>query len=193
MSVCYTASLSIIPVHLSYAQSIHHPINSSLTHQSVTPPVSPVIHPSDHLSQSDHLHTILQCPPCCPSSSDCSSTIYTSPSDHLSPPNHLYDKPISPSDHLSLPNCRYNTPLSPSDHPSLPDHLYDEPTSLSACPSLSDCLNATMTRPTVHPSSTTIQCTQDSSQSLAVVNGSNPTRPRNSVGPLLTMTYFYMP
>ena len=57
---------------------------------------------------------------------------------------------------------------------------------------LLDSLTATMTRPTIHPSSHTIHHTQDSSQSLAAVNGSNPARPRNSVGPLLTTTYFYM-
>ena len=85
-------------------------------------------------------------------------------------------KPLSPSDHLSPPNC-----------------LYDEPTSLTTCPSASYCLTITMTCLTVCPSSTTIQRTQDSSQSLAVMNGSNRARPRNSVGPLLTMTYFYVP
>ena len=83
MSVHDTASPSVIPVCPSYDQSVHHPINSSLTCQSVTPPVSPEIHLSDHLSWSKHLHTILHHPSGCPSSSDCSSTIYTSPSDCL--------------------------------------------------------------------------------------------------------------
>ena len=152
LSVHDVASPSVIPIHPSY----HHPIYTSLTCQSVTPPVSPAICPSDSPSQSDHLYTILPHLSTCPSSSDHSFTIYTSLSDH-------------------------------------PPHLYDEPTSLSACPSPSDCLTATTTRLTIHPSPTTIQHTQDSSQSLAVVNGSNPARPRNSVGPLLSTTYFYMP
>ena len=152
-------SLSVIPVHLSYDQSVCHPVNSSLTHQSVTPPASPAICPPDHLSPSDHLYTILPRPSNCPSSSDHSSAIFTSLSDCL----------------------------------SLPTHLYDTSQSLSACLSPSDSLTATMTHPTAGPSSNMIQRTQDSSQSLAVMNGSNPASPRNSVGPLLTTTYFYMP
>ena len=103
---------------------------------------------------SNHLYAILPHPSGCPSLSDHSSTIYTSPSDHPSLPDHLYDKPLSPSD------C-----------PSLPNHLYDEPTSPSACPSPSDCLIATMTHLTICLSFTMIQHTQDSSQSLAVMNG----------------------
>ena len=151
--VCLS-SPSIIPICPSYDQSVQHTINSSLTHLSVTPPVSPAIHPSDHPSMSDHLYAILPHLSGCPSSSDHSSTIYTSLSDHPSPPDCLYDKPLSLSDRLSLP-----------------DHLYDKPTCPSACPSLSDCLTATTTHPAICLSSTMIQCTQDSSQSLAVVNG----------------------
>ena len=154
LSVCNTSSPSVIPIHLLHDQSIHHPINSSMTCQSVTPPISPAIHPSDSLSASDHLYTILPCPSGCPSSSDCSSTIYTSPSDHPSLPDHLYDQP-----------------LGPSDLPSMHDHLYDDPPSPSVCLSPSDHLTTTMTHPTIRPSSHTIHCTQDSSQSLAVMNG----------------------
>ena len=131
------ASLSIIPIHLSYDQSICHPVNSSLTHPSVNPTTSPTICPSDHPSLSDHLYTILPCLSDCPLSSDHSSAIFT-----------------SLSDHLSLPACLYNTSHS-----------------LSACPSPSDSLTATTTHPTTCPSSNTIQHTQDSSQSLAVMNG----------------------
>ena len=149
LSVCDMVSPSVIPVHLSYYQSVHHPVNSSLTHQSVTPPASPmihssydqsiqqpinlsltrlsvtptaspVIHPSDCPSLSSHLYTILPCLSDCPPSSDHSSTIFTSPSD---------------------------------------------------CPSLSDSPTATTAHLTACLSSNTIQCTQDSSQSLAVVNG----------------------
>ena len=43
LSIPNMASLSVIPVRPSYDQSIHHPVNSSMTHQSVTPPVSPTI------------------------------------------------------------------------------------------------------------------------------------------------------
>ena len=120
LSVCTTASPSIIPIRPSYAQSVHHPVNSSMTRQSITPPVSPEI-----------------CPSGCPTSSDHSSNLYTCPSD-----------------------C-----------PSMPDHLYNDPLSPSACPSPSDCLTTTMARLPVHPSSNMIQLTQDSSQSLAVMNG----------------------
>ena len=114
LSVCTTASLSIIPVSPSYAQSVY-------------PPVTP----------SDHLYTILPCLSGCPTSSDHTSTIYTSPSDHLPLSHHLYNAPISPS-----------ASLSPA-----------------------DCLTATMTHPPIRPSSPTIHRTQDSIQSLAVVNG----------------------
>ena len=131
------ASLSIIPIHLSYDQSICHPVNSSLTHPSVNPTTSPTICPSDHPSLSDHLYTILPCPSDCPLSSDHSSAIFT-----------------SLSDHLSLPVCLYNTSHS-----------------LSACLSPSDSLTTTRTHPTTCTSSNTIQHTQDSSQSLAVMNG----------------------
>ena len=136
LSVCTLASLSVIPIHQSYDHSVQHPNNSSMTCPSVTPPISPALHPLDCPSPCDHLYPILPCP-----------------SDHQSPPDHLYDKPISPSNHLSLP-----------------DHLYDKPPSSSACLSLSDSLTATMTCPTVHPSSHMIHHTQDSSQSLAVMN-----------------------
>ena len=48
LSICNTASPSVIPVHMSYNQSIHYPVNLSMTCQSVTPPISPMIHLSDH-------------------------------------------------------------------------------------------------------------------------------------------------
>ena len=97
LSVCDTASLSIIPIHLSYNQSIQHPVNSSLTNLSVTPPISPAFSLSDHPSRSNSLYTILPCPSDCPSLSDHSSTIFTSLSDHPSPPNHLSATSQSPS------------------------------------------------------------------------------------------------
>ena len=140
LSVRTMASPSIIPVHPSYDLSIHHPVNSSMTCPSVTPPISPTICLSD-----------------CPTSSDRSSTIYTSLSDNLSCP--------SPSDSL------YDKPTSPSACPSPPDRLYNEPPSRSACPSLSDSLTTTTTHPTICPSLHTIHRTQDSIQSLAVMNG----------------------
>ena len=90
LSIHNMTSPSVIPVHLSYDKSVHHPINSSMTRQSVTPPISPTIHPSDSPSLSDHLYTILPHPSGCPTSSVHSSPIYTSPSDCPSPPNHLY-------------------------------------------------------------------------------------------------------
>ena len=49
--------------------------------------------------------------------------------------------------------------------------LYDTSQSPSACPSPSDSLTTTTTHLTACLSSNTIQCTQDSSKSLAVMNG----------------------
>ena len=49
--------------------------------------------------------------------------------------------------------------------------MYDTPISPSACLSPPNCLTATMTRLPVRPSSQTIHHTQDSIQSIAVVNG----------------------
>ena len=154
LSIRNMASLSVIPIHLLYDQSIHHPVNLSMTCPPVTPPVSPAIHPSDCLSPCNRLYTILPCLSGCPSSSDHSSTIYT-----------------SPSDCPSVPGCLYAQPLSPSDLLSMHDHLYDNPPSPSACLSLSNSLTATTTHHTICPSSHTIHDTLDSSQSLAVMNG----------------------
>ena len=130
-------SPSVIPVHLSYDQSLCHPVNSSLTWPSVTPPICPVISLSDRTSMFDCLYNILPHLSDCPLSSDHSSAIFTSPSDCLSPP----------------------------------DHLYDNSHSLLACTSPSGSLTTTSTHPTAHLSSSMIQCMQDSSHSLAVMNG----------------------
>ena len=71
----------------------------------------------------------------------------------------------SPSDHLhTILQC-------PSDHPPSSHRLSDAPISPSACPSPAVCLTSTTTRPPTRPSSPTIHRTQDSRQSLAVVNG----------------------
>ena len=120
-------------------------------------------HPSDHLSPSDRLYTILPCLSGCPTSSDHTSTIYTNLSDHPSMSDHLYN----PQPHLS-------------DHLPLSHRLSDEPISPSACPSPADCLTATTTHPPVHPSSPTIHCKQDSSQSLTAVNGEQSHRIRHT-------------
>ena len=118
LSVHTTASPSIIPIHTSYAQSVQHPVNSSMTCPSVTPPVSLKICPSDHLSLSDHLYTILPHPSGCPTSSDCLYDNQPSLSDHPSPPDCLYDKPLSLSACLSLSDCLTTTttrlPICPS-------------------------------------------------------------------------------
>ena len=132
MSVCHQAtSLSIIPsvqylTSPSVDMSVHHTTSLSvilsichLTHPSVTPPVFPAIHLSD-----------------CPSLSDHSSAIFTSPSD-----------------------CA-----------SLHDHLYDNSHSPSACMSSSSSLTETTTHLTACLSSNMIQCRQDSSHSLALMN-----------------------
>ena len=114
LSVCDTACPFVIPVHLLYDQSICHPINSSLTCQSITPPISPMISSSDHPSPSDHLYTISPCLSDCPSSSDHSSAFFTSPSDHLSLFDHLYDKSPSLSACLSPSGSLTNTTTHPT-------------------------------------------------------------------------------
>ena len=83
------------------------------------------------------------------------------------------------SDHLSMSDHLYTIFASPSDDPSPPDHLYNKSTSLPDCLSTSNYLSETST------------CLSDV-QSLAVMNGINPPRTRNSVGPLRAATYFYM-
>ena len=154
LSIHTMASPSIIPIGTSYKQSIHPPVILSMTCQSATPPISPAIRPSDRPSPSNYLYTILSCPSGCPTLSDHTSTIYTSWSDCLSPPDCRYDLQPSPSDHLS------------------PSHrLYDAPICPSPCPSPSDSLTATTSHTPICLSSHTIHRTQDSSQSLAVVNG----------------------
>ena len=121
---------------------------------SPPPPVSPANCLSDCPSLSDCLYIILPHPSGCPTLSDHTSTVYMGSSDCLSPPDHLYNLQPSLSDHL------------PMSH-----HLSDAPISPSACPSTADCLTTTMTRPPVCLSSPMIHHTQDSSQSLAVLNG----------------------
>ena len=103
----------------------------------------------------------------------------------ISPANHPSDHP-SPSDHLytilpRLSGCLTSSDRTSTIYISLSDHLplshclYDAPISPSTCPSPANCLNATTTCPPIHPSSPTIHHTQDSGQSLAIVNGSNHT------------------
>ena len=125
-----------------------------MTHQSTTPPISPTNRPSDCPSLSNCLYTILPHPSGCPTLSDSTSTILTSSSDHPSPLD-----------------CLYDLQHSPSGHPPLSHHLYDAPISLSACPSPANCLTSAMICPFICLSSPMIHRTQDSSQSLAVVNG----------------------
>ena len=75
LSVHSTTSPSIIPIRTSYPQFVHHPVNSSMTRHSVTPPISPEIYLSDCPSLSDRLYTILPCQSGCPTSSDHSSNL----------------------------------------------------------------------------------------------------------------------
>ena len=171
LSVHPTDSPSIIPARPSYEPSVHPPVTPSMTGQSATPPISPAKRPSDRLSLSNRLYTILPHLSGCPTSSDHTSTINTSPSDHPPQSHHLYNTPTSLSDHPQPSHCLYDTPTSLSDHPPLSHHLYNTPISPSACLSPADCLTATTPRPPVCPSSPTIHHTHDSSQSLAVVNG----------------------
>ena len=125
-----------------------------MTCPSATPPVSPAKRPSDRPSPSNRLYTILP-----------------RPSDHPQPSHRLYDNPTCPSDNPQPSHHLYDNPTRPSDHLPLSHRLYDTPLSPSACPSPGDCLTATTTRLPIRPSSPTIHRTQDSIQSLAVVNG----------------------
>ena len=69
-------------------------------HQSDCPSPSDCLHtirpakcPSDRLSPSDRLYTILHRPSDCTTLSDPTSSTPTSPSDHLQPSYRLYDTP----------------------------------------------------------------------------------------------------
>ena len=156
LSVHTTASPSIIPIHLSYERSVLPPV--TLSHQSATPPISPVNRPSDCPSLSNHLYTILPCPSGCPTLSDHTSTIYTSPSDHPPPSHCLYNAPISPSACPSPADCLTTTTTRPPICLASPmiHHKQDSIQSLAV-------VNGEQSH--------TIHHTQDSSQSLAVVNG----------------------
>ena len=163
-TVCHATSPSIIPtaptVCLSTRKAVTlsvHPTDSPSIiptrpsyEQSVHPPVSlcmtcqsatPPVSPAQH--QSDH-----------PSPSDHLYTILPRPSGCPTSSDHPSTTYTSPSDHLPPSHRLYNTPISPS-----------------ACPSPPDCLATTTTHPTVRLYFPTIHRTQDSSQSLAVVNG----------------------
>ena len=165
----HMTSPSIDPPHHVSSPSIdtsfHH-----LSHQSVNTSVSLMTSPS--IDPSIHHVTSLPIDP--------SIHHVTCPS--VNPSVHPV---LSLSDCPSMSNCLYAIFTSPSDYPSIC-------TSLSDCPSPSDHLSKTMTHPSACLSSVTTKHLHDSTQSLAVMNGSNPASTRYSVGPLLTMTYFYM-
>ena len=171
MYVCLLSHPSIdLSVHLA-------------TSLSVNPSVCPATSPSMNMSLSD-----LTCPTVTPPIHPA-----ISPLDHLLMSDCLDAILPHPSDHPSLSDCSSAIFTSLSDHLSPPNCLYNNSQSLSACPSLSSHLTKTMTHPTVCPSSNMIQHMPDSSQSLAVMNGSNPASSRNPVGPFLTVIYFYVP
>ena len=187
-SVCRATSPSVLPptpaVCLSPCKSVA---------LSVHPTASPSVIPT-HLSYKQSVH-----PPVTLSMTRQSAT------QPISPAKHPSDCP-SPSDH----------PYSILPHPSGCPTSSDRTSIIYSCPSdhpPPDCLTATTTRPPIHPSSPTIHSTQDSiqslavlngeqshmihhtqdsSQSLAVMNGEQSQRPRNSIGPLLTTTSFYV-
>ena len=164
MTVCCATSLSVIPTAPTVCLS---------THQSVTLSVRPTDSPSVipvHLSSEQSVH-----PPVTPSKTHQSATPPVRPakhlSDRLSPSDHLYTILPRPSGCPTLSDHTSTTYTSLSDHLPLSHHLYDTPISPSACPSPPDSPTATTTHLTVCPSSPTIHSTQDSSQSLAVMNG----------------------
>ena len=193
-SVCHATSPSVIPPAPTVCLSPCKSVTLSVC-ATDSPSIIPV-----HLSYPQSVH-----PPVSPAKH---------PSDRPSQSDHLYTILPCPSGCPTLSDSTSTTYTSLSDLPPPSHHLYDTPISPSACSSPVDCLTATTTHPPVCPSSPTIHHTQDSSQSLAVVNGeqshtihltqdlsqslavvngSNQARPRNSIGPFLPMSYFYVP
>ena len=146
MTVCHATSPSIIPPP---------PVCLS-PHKSVTLSVRPTASPS-----------VIRARPSYESSVNPPITLSMT-RQSASPPVSLVkcqsDRPsLSDCLHIILPHLSHHLP---------PSHrLYDAPISPSACPPPANCLTATTTRPPVRPSSPTIQHTQDSSQSLAVMTG----------------------
>ena len=141
-----------------------------MTSLSVTPAVHHVTSPSVTLSIYHVTHPSIDL-------SICHATcLYVDTSIHTA---------LCPSAYLSLFNCLYAIFTSLSDCLSLPDHLYDNSTSPADCPSMSDHLYTVMTGLFTHLLSIMTKHLHNSSQSLAVLNGSNPTGLRNSVGPFL--------
>ena len=150
-SVCHATSPSVIPP----APTVCLSLCKSVT-LSVCATDSPSII-SVHLSYPQSVH-----PPVTPAKH---------PSDCPSQSDHLYTILPCPSGCPTSSDSTSTTYTSLSDHPPPSHHLYDTPIRPSACSSPVDCLTATTTHPPVCPSSPTIHHTQDSSQSLAVVNG----------------------
>ena len=164
MSVCRATSPSVIPPAPTVCLSTRKSVALSIR-PTASPSIIPVhpsyeqsVHPPITLSRTHQSGT----PPISPAKC---------PSDSPSLSNCLYTILPRPSGCPTLSDHTSTIYTSPSDHPPLSHCLYDTPISLSACPSPADCLTATMTHPPIHPSSPTIHHTQDSIQSLAVVNG----------------------
>ena len=164
------------PSSRHHPQSVYHPASQSHC-PSIPPtvrPSSPPVRHTNRLSTLPSLHPRLVRPPphpsvlrnvsqtvshrptvCTPCYNVCQAVLrHTVCTTHQPVCQRLYDNPTRPSDHPPLSHCLYDTPISPS-----------------ACPSPADCLTATMTRPPVRTSFPTIHHIQDSSHSLAVVNG----------------------
>ena len=141
LSVHPTDSPSVIPARPSYEQSIHPPVNLSMTRPSATPPVSLANRQSDHPQPLPRLYDTP-----------------THPSYHPPPSNRLYDTPISPSACLSPGDCLTATTTRPPVRPPFPmiHHTHDSSQSLAV-------VNGEQSH--------TIHHTQDLSKSLAVVNG----------------------
>ena len=108
------------------------------------------------------------------------------------PPN----KPVASKPHLALPPhpiiCLHvHTHICPSTHPSIhnvthpsehpSDNLSPSNYQYATTTHLSTCLSSSMT-----------DHLPISSHSLAVMNGEQSVRPRNSIGPSLSTTYFYV-
>ena len=134
MSICHHAtSLSVFP---SICNVTSTSINISVitsTCPSLSPPVCPVLSPSDHPSTSNHLYAILPSQSDCAEISDRPPTIFTSLSDHPSLPKHLYNKFTSasaclpPSNHLTDTTTHLTTHLSSH----MTQHMHDSSQSIA--------------------------------------------------------------
>ena len=144
-TVCLYHCQSIHHLHPSFIHPVHPP-SRHLVHDRLQSIHQTIHHPPTTCTPSYHIRpAVLPCLTIPPPSTAVRQTVCHCPT--------VY-RPPHPSNHLTPSQCLYDATINPS-----------------ACPSPSDCLSTTMPRLPMCPSSHTIHRTQDSSQSLAVMNG----------------------